>query len=44
MDSYNKIEKPEKNRTTTLKINYKLTTPEILVDKHIKEKGKEKEK
>ena len=45
MDSHNKIEKLEekkKLKLQLLKINYELSTPEILVDKHIKEKGEEK--
>ena len=45
-DSHNKIEKLEEKKKLELqllRINYELTIPEILVDKHIKEKGKEKE-
>ena len=47
MDSHNKTEKLEEKKKLEpqlLKINYELSTPEIFVDKHIKEKGKEKEK
>ena len=44
MDSHNKIEKLEEKKKLELqllKINYELSTPEILVDKTIKLKEKE---
>ena len=43
MDSHNKIEKLEEKKKYVLqllKINYELSTPEIINDKHIKEKRK----
>ena len=47
MGSHNKIEKLEeenKSELHLLKIKCELTTPEILISKHIKEKGKKKQK